>query len=435
MNLSVAINNGKKQGLSFEYKPLVHAFRFVIILGISSGYMAPVYAQDQNLIPKDNVESKVNTIPLEVSTTKLKNPEPVANNTIQINLDQNSVIKSINLNNSSSANVNETIVFDSEKKVKAIEVKDNKDSTVIIDNGSSNTNQVSISNESNVNKNTNNVTNSNNSNNTPTTNNTLNQNLNTVIQDSKANVNIQQNQNQVVPVAPTVVQPVVIQETQVKPIIIPNTDNTLLPTHPIVVHPGDVTEVIDNTKPIVVDKIIEKKSSRFSVRGQFGFGTFTTIDDIYTNYSLGFAVGYDLTKDLNLEFQYSWSEYEDFYNYDYYTQSLISGYVFDQQDFGFLLNYKFVQHISYNVYARGGINFTSRSAYNYFTGYTNSSSGISALIGIGTDIRIDKNFFIVGIIDYNLSLSDSGYNNVSSPLFLAGGEDFVQFNLGLKFKF
>ncbi len=198
-----------------------------------------------------------------------------------------------------------------------------------------------------------------------------------------------------------------------------------------------VTEIAPDPKLDVKEVIVAKHIliKPYSIRGTLGYGMFTSIDDISTNYSFGFAFGYDLNHKMNIEFQYAFSEFEDNYDYGSYSGSAISGYKFNQNDFSALFNYKLISNRDFTIYSIGGLNYASRSAENSFTGGTNSSNSFSAVFGLGTDIKINHDLFFTANFNYNLNLTGSGYNQTSSPLYLADSEDYIIFNFGLKYKF
>lgn len=198
---------------------------------------------------------------------------------------------------------------------------------------------------------------------------------------------------------------------------------------------GVLNEPTHEVKPEAEHAVAQQPLSKFSLRGTFGFGKFSNFEDITSKYSLGFAVAYDLNDIYSLEFQYIFSQYEDNFDYDFFTQLNTSGYVFDQHELAIILNYKVLPMNGFDISLRGGFNHTSRSAYNNFTGETNTAQGGSAILGAKADVKIARNLSLVGILDYNVSLRSSGYNEVSSPLFLVGGENFWQMNFGLKYQF
>ncbi len=223
-------------------------------------------------------------------------------------------------------------------------------------------------------------------------------------------------------VAPTIEQVLPLEEVKIVTPI-------LEPTVEIVPLSDDFTA---EEKPAIQSKIISKPT-QYSVRGGFGFGTFTSIEDISSKFSFGFAVGYDVDPVMNIEFQYIFSEYEDSYNYNYGAS--VSGYNFDQSDFGLILNYKIIPNHDYNLILRGGLNYVYRSAHNSYTGDTNNSNSFGVIFGIAGDYRVSKNLFITSQLDYNTSLTSSGYNSTSSPLFLVADESYMTLNFGLKFLF
>lgn len=210
---------------------------------------------------------------------------------------------------------------------------------------------------------------------------------------------------------------------------------------PVIIISEPVKESFEEpiAKPVteIVKESVKHKSQTvpFSIRGSLGYGLFTSIDDISTNYSFGFAIGHELNNKLSVEFQYIFSEFEDNYNYSSYYGIPISGYKFSQNDFAALLNYKLISNHDFSIYAIGGLNYALRKADNSFTGDTNSANSFSAVFGLGTDIKINKDLSFNANFNYNLNLTSSGYNQISSPLYLASGEDYVIFNFGLKYKF
>lgn len=199
---------------------------------------------------------------------------------------------------------------------------------------------------------------------------------------------------------------------------------TTVPTNPEVLHEATTTKVATTYN----------KPKRFSVRSAIGYGSFTTISDINSTYSFGFGLGYDITRRLNVELQYIFSEFEDTYNYGYG-----GGYAYDskfgQNDIAVILNYKVLPKGPFKINLRGGLNYSYRSVRDSYWGYSDSSNALAAIIGIGADFHIANGIFITGNIDYNLNLNDSGYSYEPSPLDLVAGENYVNFNIGVKFKF
>ena len=72
---------------------------------------------------------------------------------------------------------------------------------------------------------------------------------------------------------------------------------------------------------------------------------------------------------------------------------------------------------------------------NPFWGDTDSSTSILALIGLGAEVKIIPNLYVTGVLDYNLNLDNSGLSYDPSPLDLVSGENYTNFNVGLKYKF
>jgi outer membrane protein W len=205
----------------------------------------------------------------------------------------------------------------------------------------------------------------------------------------------------------------------------------------IIVEPAQSEEQILKESPTEVIAIAKSaevtSSSPFSIRGFYNFGKFTSISDISSNYSLGMSLGYDLNPDMRIDFQYAFSKYEDTYDYSY--SALVSGYKFDQHDFAVILNYKIIKDQDFNIYARGGLNYSYRKAYDFYSGYTNSSNSLGAVLGVGADYKVAKNLAITSNLDYILSLTSSGGNDIASPLYLVENENFLNISFGLKFEF
>ncbi|MCO5113280.1 MAG: porin family protein [Bdellovibrionaceae bacterium] len=153
-----------------------------------------------------------------------------------------------------------------------------------------------------------------------------------------------------------------------------------------------------------------------------------------STFSFGFAFGYDLNPRLNIELQYIFTEFEDTYNYGYY-----GGYgydaKFDQNDLAVILNYKVLPAGPVRLLLRGGLNYSYRSVRDSYWGDTDSSTSILALIGLGAEVKIIPNLYVTGVLDYNLNLDNSGLSYDPSPLDLVSGENYTNFNVGLKYKF
>lgn len=208
---------------------------------------------------------------------------------------------------------------------------------------------------------------------------------------------------------------------------------TTLPAHPHQpIVSDDFTEI---AKDVVKAKIVDTILNRYYVRGTYGFSDYTSIEDITSNYSLGIAFGYNLRPNYSIEFQYIFTEYEDTYNYNYYESLNTSGYIVDQNDYSLIFNFKLMNRIDYNFFLRGGFTYSYRTSYNWISGFTNSANAFGAVFGLGGDIRVARNLFITGILDYNLNLSTSGYDYYTSPLYLVNGENFISFNFGLTYQF
>lgn len=394
----------------------------------------------------------------------------LARASIQINLDQNSYIDSININGDTNT-TNNTTNNNSNNGSNNTTDSNNRGDT-------STTNNTTTNNTTDNSKNYTNETTNNNTNSTSTTTNKIEDSVKSVdikdvvdstittdASETEANVTntaeeIKNVENEAAAVAP-IVAPEVVKEVpkeEIKKDVKPEDDKEVVVETPVDgLDPKDPTPSDDFETPVVDDskkpddnvedpnhEVVaedkkevtpEEDSSRFSARGMFGFGKFTTIDDIKTSFAFGFAVGYRFKPRYTVEFQYLRSEFEDTYNYNYYTTYNISGYKLFQNDMGVILNYNLVPRHDYNIYLRGGFNIITRSAHNDFTGETNKSNAFGSVFGIGADYKIGKNLAIAGQVDYNLSLSSSGYNHVSSPLFLVNDENFMNINVGLKYKF
>lgn len=172
---------------------------------------------------------------------------------------------------------------------------------------------------------------------------------------------------------------------------------------------------------------------RFSLRGVLGYGTYTTIADINSDYSLGFSFGFDINDRLTLEAQYIFTDFVDNYIYSYYG----SDNQFNQTDFAAIMNYKILPQGFFQIMLRGGLNYSYRTARDSYWGFSTNSENLLLLLGVAADIRLTPNMYLTGNMDYYLSLTgthrNSGYYT-PNVLHLVNGQNYTNFSVGVKFK-
>lgn len=264
------------------------------------------------------------------------------------------------------------------------------------------------------------------------------ENVSTEANTTETNVNVETTvDNSTVDNSPVVVEPVTppVVVDPVPPVVVdpvpPVVVDPVDPVPPVVVDPVDPID-----PPVVVDPVpgdeIAKKETKYFVRGGFGLGTFTTLSDVESNYSFGLGFGYDINDRLNIELQYTLTEFEDTYSYNgYYSHDQ----VFKQSDFAAVLNYLVLHRGSFDLRVRGGLNYAHRTYSDEYYGYSNSSNSMSVILGLGGDIKVDKNVFITANADYYYNFSDNGYNIELDTLDLVAGQNYFIFNIGVKYKF